>query len=246
MNTNDIKIVREALYWINGHVSTIRGAGWGTAQEKIRAIDAALDRLEAQQQPDIAKLIEAGDALFEWVDGAHLDADVSFTKRAEEERGPILEAWHAAKSAAPAQQPRVRYRSKVSGMWYETLEAAGDVDCVEVDGVQFCQENGVKCLTQQQSKRLTDEEIEANAARLYPVTGPSDTYTKRQLCRRHGYVCGMKDACDLGYLGGLSVDEVMQVHRKWMDEMDCYDDWNPDAFEDLRARLTAKLNGTLS
>ena len=232
MNTNDIKIVREALYWINGHVSTIRGAGWGTAQEKIRAIDAALDRLEAQQQPDIAKLIEAGDALFEWVDGAHLDADVSFTKRAEEERGPILEAWHAAKSAAPAQQPRVRYRSKVSGMWYETLEAAGDVDCVEVDGVQFCQENGVKCLTQQQPKRLTDEDIEriANYESEFP---------------KH-FGDGLRYARDNGHLGGLSVEEVMEVIALYFFERHATAIGHKGSpiYDDFRARLTAKANGT--
>ena len=90
MNTNDIKVIREATEYIRDYAKS-------TSPELLSkyAEDAisALDRLEAQQ-------------------------------------------------------PRVRYRSQVSGMWYETLEAAGDVDCVEVDGVQFCQENGVKCLTQ--------------------------------------------------------------------------------------------------
>lgn len=167
MNTNDIKVIREATEYIRDYAKS-------TSPELLSkyAEDAisALDRLEAQQ-------------------------------------------------------PRVRYRSQVSGLWYETLEAAGDVDCVEVDGVQFCQENGVKCLTQQQSKRLTDEEIEriANYESEFP---------------KH-FGDGLRYARDNGYLGGLSVGELVSL----FDEIVKLDSQGRDV---LRARLTAKLNGTLS
>lgn len=36
----------------------------------------------------------------------------------------------------------------------------------------------------------------------------------------------------------VTVDAIMEVHRKWLDDVDCYDDWNVDAFSDLRSRLT--------
>ena len=127
-------------------------------------------------------------------------------------------------------QPRVRYRSKVSGMWYETLEAAGDVDYVEVGGVQFCQENTPKCLTQQ-PKRLTDEDIEriANYESEFP---------------KH-FGDGLRYARDNGYLGGLSVEEVEKA------VIACAESASSLSssliyieLSDLRARLTAKLNGT--
>lgn len=176
MNTNDIKVIREATEYIRDYAKS-------TSPELLSkyAEDAisALDRLEAQQ-------------------------------------------------------PRVRYRSKVSGMWYETLEAAGDVDCVEVDGVGFCQENGAECLTsQQQPKRLTDEDIEriANYESEFP----------------NHFGDGLRYARDNGYLGGLSVEEVEKVALTWL-QLDCgiSEAIDKEDMDDLRARLTAKLNGTLS
>jgi hypothetical protein len=143
----------------------------------------------------------------------------------------------AALARLEAQQPRVRYRSQVSGMWYETLEAAGDVDCVEVDGVQFCQENGVKCLTQQQPKRLTDEEIE----RLRD----EGEYMGEELA---GFLSGLRYARDNGYLGGLSVEDAMDVLEDAVNDMDDLRLGKREhmSLNDYRTRLTAKLNGTLS
>ena len=143
-------------------------------------------------------------------------------------------------------QPRVRYRSKVSGLWYETLEAAGDVDCVEVDGVGFCQENGAECLTsQQQPKRLTDEELHRMSEQH--ARGLMDQGLPRHLAeaRAIGWRDGMKECRDHGYIGGLSVEEVEKA------VIACAESASSLSssliyieLSDLRARLTAKLNGT--
>lgn len=43
----------------------------------------------------------------------------------------------------------------------------------------------------------------------------------------------------------VTADQIMEVHRKWLDEVDCYDDWNKDAFISLRSRLNTLINGKL-
>lgn len=193
-------------------------------------VNSTVKKWRPLQHPDIAKLIEAGDAM------AKAAMDFLECTPKQTPRGDLrtaCSAWQAAKSSAPAQQPRVRYRSKVSGMWYETLGAAGDVDCVEVDGVQFCQENTPKCLTQQ-PKRLTDEDIEriANYESEFP---------------KH-FGDGLRYARDNGYLGGLSVEDAMDVLEDAVNDMDDLRLGKREhmSLNDYRARLTAKLNGTLS
>jgi hypothetical protein len=168
-------------------------------------------------------------------------------------------------------QPRVRYRSKVSGMWYETLEAAGDVDCVEVDGVQFCQENGVKCLTQQQPKRLTDEHYRIIANRMLEEHGK---YGDKLRAGHWAEIAARKVVShlqDFGYIGGLSVeesdsiqrmldmvDELMKlkdIHRKKLIGTATKEEWAyyqlqceaiypgvKDAADQMRARLTEKAS----
>lgn len=44
----ELQQIREALWWLNDHVSKIRGQGWGSAQEHIQKALDALDKLEAQ------------------------------------------------------------------------------------------------------------------------------------------------------------------------------------------------------
>ena len=147
MNTNDIKIVREALYWINGHVSTIRGAGWGTAQEKIRAIDAALDRLEAHQQP----------------------------------------------------------KRLTNNMVTEEIIKYDD-------------------LLEQNTDIAVDVRLQMGTA----------------------YGAGMRHARDNGHLGGLSVEEVMEVIALYFFERHATAIGHKGSpiYDDFRARLTAKANGT--
>ena len=59
-----------------------------------------------------------------------------------------------------------------------------------------------------------------------------------------GVMSGMIQARDNGYLApaaGLTVEEFMDIHRKWLDDVHCYEDWNTNAFTDLRALLTAAI-----
>ena len=98
------------------------------------------------------------------------------------------------------------------------------------------------------SNGMTEEEIERIASE-YDQDELNDS-------RQDGYVtsadvqafelgikCGLRYARDRGMLASsnvpvVTVDAIMEVHRKWLDDVDCYDDWIVDAFSDLRSRLT--------
>lgn len=254
MNTNDIKIIREAL---DEMVLMADVHKWPQVRMRANSALAHLDRLEAQHPAEPVEMA----ASLSISEG--LQARIDRVNR-------LLEA-----RSSQAQQPRVRYRSQVSGMWYETLEAAGDVDCVEVDGVQFCQENGVKCLTQQQPKRLTDEHYRIIANRMLEEHGK---YGDKLRAGHWAEIAARKVVShlqDFGYIGGLSVeesdsiqrmldmvDELMKlkdIHRKKLIGTATKEEWAyyqlqceaiypgvKDAADQMRARLTAKLNGTLS
>lgn len=40
----------------------------------------------------------------------------------------------------------------------------------------------------------------------------------------------------------LTVEQAASIHREWLDEVDCLDDWNKDALADLEYRFTAATN----
>lgn len=91
---------------------------------------------------------------------------------------------------------------------------------------------------QQQPKRLTDEVID-NYVRKYKH--PYSTEIRRAITHFR----------DNGYLGGLTVDEVMDVVLTWHNYSDmseeqaqelCGNETPEEAYEDLHARLTAKMN----
>lgn len=91
---------------------------------------------------------------------------------------------------------------------------------------------------QQQPKRLTDEEIERIRLSRQREDG-------RMASTKYGYGFrdGPRHARDNGYLGGLSVEEVIKEVQDWALGADAAM-YQPDEsdFNRLRARLTAKLN----
>ena len=195
MNTNKelLSTIREGLEKgqecanISANISGgISKREWAEYKDAFDKSMSAIDRLEAQQQPDIGKLIETGDAM-------------AYVLRGLSDVATILaSAWHAAKSAAPSQQ---------------------------------------------QPKRLTDEEIERIAV-IDNVDAEQAAYLEK-IGKQGIYLDGMMHALrytrDNGHIGGLSVDEAQEC---LVDHLTQYGaDWSEKARHSLRARLTAKLQG---
>jgi hypothetical protein len=130
----------------------------------------------------------------------------------------------------------------------------------------------VRMADEQQPKRLTDDEIERildeddaeaerngeNDPRTYKDNEVYEMYMERASSYMDGKRDGLRYARDNGYLGGLTVDEVMeevepfiedginQIHDHSSDHGFQYDIGSPNwerTMNDLRARLTAKLRG---
>jgi hypothetical protein len=111
---------------------------------------------------------------------------------------------------------------------------------------------------QQQPKRLTDEEIErildeddAEAERngendpsAYKNDEVYEMYMERASSYKYGKRDGLRYARDNGYIGGLSVEEVMKEIQDWALGADAAM-YQPDEsdFNRLRALLTAKAQG---
>lgn len=96
----------------------------------------------------------------------------------------------------------------------------------------------------QQSKRLTDEEIGRYVSREYERACDAELSFDGDALRR-----SLIDARGHGYLGGLTVDEVMEVVVRALDDHDNTNwqsppiSYNAERDKLLRARLTAKLQG---
>lgn len=89
------------------------------------------------------------------------------------------------------------------------------------------------------SNGLTDGEIEEVAEQKAELWGD---HANKPLIRTV-WRDTLRYARDRGMLPSsnvpvVTVDAIMEVHRKWLDDVDCYDDWIVDAFSDLRSRLT--------
>jgi hypothetical protein len=98
---------------------------------------------------------------------------------------------------------------------------------------------------QQQPKRLTDEEIKAEMMRYDESLEQNTNFDVTEVLQMGtAYGAGMRYARDNGYLGGLSVEEVMsEVHEALVAKGIKFSDKTLPVEQDLRARLTAKLQG---
>ena len=86
---------------------------------------------------------------------------------------------------------------------------------------------------QQQPKRLTDENIKSIVA----IAFPTDTKTESIRGMEDGFAMGLRYARDQGYLGGLTVEDVMEIVGNW--RRDNYMGLTRnEADQDLRGRLT--------
>jgi hypothetical protein len=96
---------------------------------------------------------------------------------------------------------------------------------------------------QQQPKRLTDDTARSLAKHFNEILKEGHGFTKIQL-----FEAAIVYARDNGYLGGLSVEEVMEALGDWITDpmKDLPMEWRQLAAlgkDRFRARLTAKLNG---
>jgi hypothetical protein len=165
----------------------------GSTYPKVQAALAILQAAKDRPQPAADRLIEAGDAMVAAINKVAYDV------------GGLTSVWHAAKSAAPAQQ----------------------------------------------AKRLTDEEIGRVALTLYPPDEVNDGcpwYGHRRAIEDTACKVALRYARDNGYLGGLTVEEVMEVVTNALEDHDNAEwrsppiSYNAERDRLLRARLTAKLN----
>ena len=167
----------------------------------------------------------------------------------------IVQAWphvadHAREALAELDKPQtdsgVRFRSESSGMWYTDPKAAGDVDCVEVNGVRYVS-NKVGQMFDKAPKVLTDEEIEryAESHSIWHRGKEPSPDGKRDGCApdsvEEAFVIGAIWYRDNHSVAGLTVEEAHEIALRWVSEEDLEHGYTEQAAARLRARLTAAI-----
>lgn len=186
--------------------------------------------------------------LDQWAEGSPAK-QADLWRRLHENRADCVEAvmaWDAMTtenkaSAPPASGQPNRYRSAVSGMWYENIESAGAIDAVSVNGAVY-------------PIAPSPVEVEQEPDAYMSETGEPISKTRHQHFERSKHAL-------LGYYSiplyrtppsvKPSVEEVMEAVKKWSrnclrampttDDEPSLPDW-PKVEANLRDRLTKLFN----
>lgn len=195
------------------------------AEAQSRCIDKSLEALAQLEQPDTAKLSD-DDALriaIEWgSEMAHVRQFMEWAKDRINER-------------VSAKMPVIAHINIDPDASEETMTAVAEI----VQAAYDYKPDAAKSAAPVTTKRVTD-------ADLYRMSEQRARDLMDQGCPRHlaearsiGWRDGMKQA--QGYIGGLSVERVMQVVKEW-DKRTKYTTDEGAAYKDLTESLTKALN----